>query len=229
MRVDDGLSSAELGALDRLELELRKLPDVLAVGFEGPSEGTLISPDAVITVHVFVTDAAVRATVEQQALDLGRLHVDRPLRIAIAPEAGQGAATGAAPATTAVSHRVQLLEVGLTDDGAAVEVVLSFDDARATGVGPAAALSGSVEATLAGLRELGWLLPFSVASCVRVTLGASGAVLVHLSGSGGDRFGVAAGIPPQRAAAKATLHALNRWLDDPARRPVALRQRTPPR
>ena len=40
------MSSAELGALDRLELELRKIPEVLAVGFEGSSEGSSITSDA---------------------------------------------------------------------------------------------------------------------------------------------------------------------------------------
>src|ERR1700676_2212470 len=86
MRVDEGLGSMAQAALDRLELELRKLPEVLAVGFEGPSEGAPISEDAVISVHVFVAEGAARAAVEQQALDLGRLHLDRPLRVLIAPE-----------------------------------------------------------------------------------------------------------------------------------------------
>ena len=221
MRVDEGLSSTELAALDQLELELRKLPEVLAVGFEGPAEGSSIATDAVITVHVFVSGDAERATIEQQAVDLGRLYVDRPLRIAMAPEGRVEVAPAAA--RTPGLHRPALMESSLTRDGASVEVTIAFEGDRAVGSGSGTALSGAAEATLAALRELGWLMPFTVLSCARLTLDGKLAVLVHLGGAGGDRFGVSAGAPPQQAAAKATLHALNRWLDDPARRPAALR------
>jgi hypothetical protein len=227
MRVDDSLSSAEQAALDRLELELRKLPEVLAVGFEGPSEGTDISDDAVITVHVFVAEDAQRALVEQQALDLGRLHVDRPLRVLIAPEMEDQGPTVTIP--KAAAARVQLMSVALTEDGARVEVTLERDGATVVASGPAAALGGSVEAALGALAELGWAVPFSVASCVRLSVGTAGAVLVHLVGSGGERLGVATGSTPQQAAVKATLHALNRWLDDPARRPPAAQRQAMPR
>jgi hypothetical protein len=229
MRVDDGMSSAELGALDLLELELRKIPEVLAVGFEGPAEGSSISTDAVITVHVFVAEGTSHATMEQQALDLGRMYIDRPLRIVVAPEAQAGHSGAAASEVVVASHRVQLVEVALTADGATVQVTLAFGDARTTGVGSATALTGAVDATLAALRELGWLLPFSASSGVRLTLAGTGAVLVHLTGSSGARFGVSGGVPAQQAAAEATLHALNRWLDDPARRPAGLRHTPAPR
>ena len=223
---DSSLNSAELGALDRLELELRKLPEVLAVGFEGATEGSAISQDSVITVHLFVTEDAAHDVVEQHALDLGRIHMDRPLRVSIAPE-GPGApgARGASPAR----HRVALRDVTLTGDGSGVEVGLSFDDRHVTGRGTASALSGAVDATLDGLRELGWLVPFTVSSAARLTIGGTAAVLVHLTGGAGERFGVGAAPVPQRAAAKATLHALNRWLDDPAHRPAGQRHPDHPR
>jgi len=219
---ESSLTSAELGALDRLELELRKLPEVLAVGFEGPTEGAAITEDVLITVHLFVTEDASHDVVEQQALDLGRIHMDRPLRIAIAPE-GQGARSAQAPAPG--RQRVRLHEVSLAPDGSVVQVELSFEGANVTGTGTAAALTGAVEATLAGLRDLGWVVPFSISSAARLTVGGTAAVLVHLTGSPGERFGVGAGPAPQRAAAKATLHALNRWLDHPANRPVSQRNR----
>jgi hypothetical protein len=216
------LTSAELGALDRLELELRKLPEVLAVGFEGPTEGAAITDDALLTVHLFVSEEASHDAVEQQALDLGRIHMDRPLRIAIAPES-----PAARPVVGAVPgrDRVQLHQVSLTADGQTVNVDLSFGETTVTGTGPASALTGSVDATLAGLRELGWLVPFSVSSAARLTVGGTAAVLVHLTGSAGERFGVGAAPVPQHAAAKGTLHALNRWLDDPAHRPASQRLR----
>ena len=222
---ESSLTSAELSALDRLELELRKLPEVLAVGFEGPTEGSAISEDAVITVHLFVAENASHDAVEQQAMDIGRIHMDRPLRVAIAPEHASAKA-GASPAAS--RRRVELHDVSLTPDGSSVEVDMSFGDQRATGTGTSSALSGAVEATLGALRELGWLLPFSISSAARLTVGGTAAVLVHLTGTAGDRFGVGASPLAQRAAAKATLHALNRWLEDPAHRPASLRQHGQP-
>ena len=219
MRVEGGLTASEQVALDRLELELRKLPEVLAVGFEGPGEGAPISDDAVITVHVFVTGDAPRAQIEQQALDLGRLYVDRPLRVQLAPETDEEAP--AVKTARVATHRVKLVDVDLTDDGNSVEVTIERGDARVVASGPGASLSGSVDATIAALAELGWSIPFGVSSCVRLSVGTAGAVMVHLAGGGGERLGVATGSTPQRAAVKATLQALNRWLDDPARRSPA--------
>ncbi len=216
MRVDGALNEGEVAALDRLELELRKLPEVLAVGFEGPGEGTPISDDAVITVHVFVTEDAPRPLVEQQALDLGRLHVDRPLRVLLAPEI-EGEGPLATPERGAL-HRVKLLEVALSEDGDSVEVTLEREDTRVVASGPAASLGGAVEALISALGELGWSVPFAVSSCVRLSMGTAGAVMVHLVGGAGERLGVATGATPQEAAVKASLHALNRWLDDPSRR-----------
>jgi hypothetical protein len=224
MMPESELSSAELGALDRLELELRKLPEVLAVGFEGPTEGSAVTEDAVITVHLFVTEGAPHDAVEQQALDLGRIHMDRPLRVEIAPESHSGKAQAQVG-----HHRARLLDVSLAPDGSAVNVEMSFEELRVTGTGTAAALSGAVDATLDALRELGWLVPFSISSAARLTLGGTAAVLVHLTGAPGDRFGVGAAAVPQLAAAKATLHALNRWLEDPAHRPAAQRHPEGPR
>jgi hypothetical protein len=220
VRVDGALNPSEQAALDRLELELRKLPEVLAVGFEGPGEGTAISDDAVITVHVFVTEDARRAQVEQQALDLGRLHVDRPLRVQLAPETDEEAPT--VKTSRVATHRVKLVHVDLTDDGSNVEVTIERGDARVVASGPSGLLSGSVDATIAALSELGWSVPFGVSSCVRLSVGGSAdAVMVRLAGGGGERLGVATGSTPQQAAVKATLQALNRWLDDPARRSPA--------
>ena len=39
-----------------------------------------------MTVQVLVTEAEPGQLIEQQALDLGRLHVDRPLQVVVAPE-----------------------------------------------------------------------------------------------------------------------------------------------
>jgi hypothetical protein len=223
MRFDAELKPGEQVDFDHLELELRKLPDVVAVGFEGPSVDAPVAEDAVLTVHVLVSDTEVRAAVEQHALDLGRLHLGRPLRVIVAPE-GDGEASEVinTTPTPVLLSRVRLVEVGLADGGRAVEVTLSLGDLRAVGRGPAGTPGGAAGATLLALRQLGWAVPFSIGSGVRLAVGAAGAVLVHLVGPDGDRLGVSVGDTAERAAAKATLQALNRWLDDPARRPAGL-------
>ncbi len=82
---ETGLGSSERADLNVLELELRKLPAVFAVGFEGPSAGAPVAEDAILTVQLLVNDHDAGPTVEQQALDLARLHLGRPLQVVITP------------------------------------------------------------------------------------------------------------------------------------------------
>ncbi|HEY2427809.1 MAG TPA: hypothetical protein VGI06_02685 [Acidimicrobiales bacterium] len=217
--------SASQAEFDRLELELRKLPDVVAVGFEGPAVGTPVTDDAILTIHLVVADPEARAAVEAQALDLGRLHLARPLRIVVGPDSevvGVDAADQV-PGHPSRPSRVRLAGVSLVEAGRGVEVTLLHGEGRATGRGASGTPSGAAEATLVALRQLGWSVPFDVGAGVRLAVGATGAVLVHLRGGDGDRLGVSVGETAETAAVKATLQALNRWLDDPARRPMALR------
>jgi hypothetical protein len=228
MRFDAALKPGEQVDFDHLELELRKLPDVIAVGFEGPSVDAPVTEDAVLTVHVLVADVEVRDAVEQHALDLGRLHLGRPLRVVVAPDGDDhGAKMVNASPTPILLSRVRLAEVGLVDGGRSVEVTLTHGDLRAVGRGPAGSPGGAAGATLIALRQLGWAVPFTLGSGVRLAVGAAGAVLVHLIGPDGDRLGVSVGETAEQAAVKATLQALNRWLDDPARRPSGLRPVAP--
>jgi hypothetical protein len=204
---------------DRLELELRKLPEVVAVGFDGIS-----SPDSLVLVHLLVSDASSRSTVEEHALDLGRLHLDRPLRVVVAPEGGEGLSSTAfadgAFGAVYMPSRVQLVGVTFVDDATTVEVTLGHGEQRSAGRGAAGSPTGAATAALVALRQLGWAVPFQLASAVRLAVGTSGAVLVHLIGPDGERLGISVGETAELAAAKATLQALNRWLDDPSRRPV---------
>jgi hypothetical protein len=229
VRFDAGLKPGEQVDFDHLELELRKLPSVVAVGFEGPSVDAPVSDDAVLTVHVLVSDLEVRSAVEQTALDLGRLHLGRPLRVIVAPEGdGEDAAEVVMPIPPPVIlSRVRLVDVALVESGRYVEVALAHGDLRAIGRGPAGTPGGAAGATLVALRQLGWAVPFSLGSGVRLAVGATGAVLIHLVGPDGDRLGVSVGDTAEQAAVKATLQALNRWLDDPARRPAGLRPVAP--
>jgi hypothetical protein len=235
--VNDALTPTERADFDRLELELRKLPDVVAIGFEGPAVDSAVVDDAILTVHVLVTNPEARTAVEAQALDLGRLHLGRPLRILVAPEGDAPSADAAAtvavgaPAGAAgiasLPSRVRLVSVNLVEAGRAVEVTLGHGEVRAVGRGASGSPSGASGATLAALRQLGWSVPFDVASGVRLAVGATGAVLVYLTGADGERLGVSIGETAEQAAVKATLQALNRWLDDPSRRPMALRPTAP--
>jgi hypothetical protein len=230
--LNEALTPTDRADFDRLELELRKLPDVVAIGFEGPAVDSAVVDDAMLTVHVLVTDAEVRSAVEAQALDLGRLHLGRPLRVLVAPDGESSgvetAATGGGTAGVAsLPSRVRLVAVNLVEGGRAVEVTLGHGDVRAVGRGTSGSPSGAAGATLAALRQLGWSVPFDVGSGVRLAVGATGAVLVYLTGHDGDRLGVSVGETAETAAVKATLQALNRWLDDPSRRPTALRPTAP--
>ena len=226
---DDPVSPTIQAEFDRLELELRKLPDVIAVGFEGPAVDSPVTDDAILTIHVMVGDPEVHATVEAQALDLARLHLARPLRILVAPDGEIGEAEAAERDGSQPSplSRVRLVGVGLVEAGRGVEVTLGHGERRAVGRGGSGSPSGAAEATLTALRQLGWSVPFDVGASVRLAVGTTGAVLVYLRGEDGDRLGVSVGETAETAAVKATLQALNRWLDDPSRRPVALRPTTP--
>ncbi|GAC1530671.1 MAG: hypothetical protein NVS3B12_05520 [Acidimicrobiales bacterium] len=177
-------------------------------------------------MHVLIADPAIRPTVEQQAIDLGRLHHARPLRIVVSVE-GEEPGTGLDPAAAAVAVAVPLSRVRVTSidpaAGSGTEVTIAHGEVTATGRGAGGTPSGAASATIAALRQLGWSIPFDVESAVRLAMGTAGAVLVHLVGKEGERLGVSPGATAEDAAVRATLQALNRWLDDPGRRPMSLR------
>jgi hypothetical protein len=104
------------------------------------------------------------------------------------------------------------LGVQLAGGGKEVEVRLILDGVRSVGRGPAGRPSAVVTATMDALQQLGWPIPFTVRNAVRLAMGVDGAVAVSLSGPGGDRLGISRGSTAGEAAAKATLHALNRYL-----------------
>jgi|HubBroStandDraft_6_1064221.scaffolds.fasta_scaffold837919_2 hypothetical protein len=213
---ETGLGSSERADLNVLELELRKLPAVVAVGFEGPSAGAPMAEDAILTVQLLVNDHDAGPTVEQQALDLARLHLGRPLQVVITPESPETAWV-TAQAEPPTRNRVRIVDVNLVDNGRAVEVTLDQAQRQAVARGGSSSPVAAAGATLGALRQLGWLVPFDVASAVRLSVGSMGAVLVHLVAPEGDRLGASSAETAERAAVKATLQALNRWLDEPSR------------
>jgi len=221
----------ELGDPDAFELQLRKLGGVVAVGFSG-------SPDERI-VHVTIADPDAADRVRGEADELARLYLGRPVWLIVTstdaaqqPAAarrthGRSAAldldeSGVEPsdilptetADTAL-HRVELTGVR-RHDGRTIEVVLAYGGHRSGALAeanPAAVASATVQA----LHDLGLRAPFEVSSAIRLGVGVTGAVVVVLSGAEGERLGMARSPTPEEAAAKATLQALNRYLDDPRR------------
>lgn len=229
MGIDAGLTAAERADLDRFELELRKLAGVTAVGFEGAGPDRPLATEELLTVHLLINDPGLRAEVEVEAMDLGRLHHPHPLRIAVSiegEEPGEGISAGPEAASAMAPSRVRLASVGVAGDSGALEVTLAHGETRGLGRAAAGTPAAAVVATLAALRQMGWSIPFEVESAVRLAMGSTGAVLVHLVGRDGERLGVSSGANAEEAAVKATLQALNRWLDDPGRRPVTLRPMT---
>jgi len=211
-----GTGITERTDLNVLELELRKLPAVVAVGFEGPSAGTPVAEDAILTVQLLVNDHEASPNIEQQALDLARLHLGRPLQVVVTPESPETAWVTAPPEIPTRS-RVRIVNVSLVDNGRAVEVTLNQAQRQVVARGGSSSPVAAAGATLGALRQLGWLVPFDVASAVRLSVGSTGAVLVHLVAPEGDRLGASSADTAERAAVKATLQALNRWLEEPSR------------
>ena len=207
----------ELGDPDAFELQLRKLEGVIAVGFGG-------SPDEPV-VHVTVADAGTAEVVRADADELARLYLGGPVWILVAtPGDGEPPAprrpSGRRPAVDVATagrglHRVHLAGVR-RQDGRTVEVLLAYGDRR-SGAFAEATAAGAASATIQALRDLGFRAPFDVAAAIRLGVGITGAVAVLLRGTDGERLGMARSPATEEAAAKATLHALNRYLDDPRR------------
>jgi hypothetical protein len=112
-------------------------------------------------------------------------------------------------------QRVELLAVLPSLDNTEVEVHLAYAGLRT--VGRARAGMGPVEsaaATIEALRALRLSVPYGVAAASVLSDGTGEAVVVVLGpdSHGGNRYGIATGKNPDEAAARATLHALNRAL-----------------
>ena len=181
--------------LDMLELELRRVPGIEFVGFTSVHE--------TLTVHVRTSGTGDLSSTRRLAWDVSRRYVHEPfaLQFDVNPR----------PA------RVRLLAVReVQDEGTAVEVHLELGAARTVGRGPADDPHGAASATVEALTKLGVDLPFEVAgAAVFQDAWGEGVLLVLQSDRGGRRFGVAGGETLLHAAARATLHALNRHLAAP--------------
>jgi inactivated superfamily I helicase len=184
--------------LDELELELRRLAGVSYVGFE-EEEGALV-------VQLLAVGATDVGDLRDRAARLSRAHVAGPVIVEV--DTGQ-------PSVAAVDERVELLAVILSFDNLEIEVHLAYGGQRTIGRGRAD--MGAMEvasATLDALRFLRLPASYKVLAASSLSGGVGEAVVVILGSDqpGANRYGIATGKTPEEAAARATLHALNRTL-----------------
>ena len=174
-----------------VESSLRRLRDVLYVGFT--------ERGASVVVQVVPAEGSDVAALRRDVLQICEAHLDVPFTLDL------GGADRPA--------RVRLLGVDRTDS-AEVVVHLAYhglcQSGRRAGSNPP---SAAAEATFAALSQLGAPVPFRVEAAATFEHGVGEGVMVVLnSDADGPLFGVAAGPDPAHAGARATLHALNRYL-----------------
>ena len=202
------------GVLDELELELRRLPGLSGVGFTFDEDLLIIH---VATHNDFEDRDRLRHLIAQQA----RLLVQSPIAIEIDQQSDTGAELATASAISATyparPGRVRLLDVEIEHHTADVVVRLAHRGRHAVGRGEAGSPSDAARATMRALSALGAELPFRVeassASGEAVGVDRAVVVLVGPVPDDGQRYGVARGESLEEAACRATLHALNRWLE----------------
>lgn len=220
----------EIGSLDDLELELRKLPGVRAAGFE--------ERDDMLLVQLHLAERAERTDqpVPVSASRIAARHSDRPVAVEVvrwrtlptpAPAAAEPAAVPAPPTASreieegaeGETRRARLLAVLAFPDTDELEVHLILDGKRTIGRATASAgLVGAVEATIDAIRGLG--APFDPHAKWARALDDTAdddRVVVAVALQEGDeemplQYGLAAGASPIDAAARSTLDALNRRL-----------------
>ena len=182
--------------LDRLELELRRLPGVAYVGF--------LDRRDTLVVQLLVVGGSEPASVRPAAERLCQSHLDRPFHLDLA---------GSSRPT-----RVRILDVRQTKSADStdcddLEVHLGYEGVRTIGRARSGDPQGAAAATFEALKRLGARVPFHVeaAALFEHTVG-EGVMLVLSSPSAGDRYGVAAADSVELAAVRATLHPLNRYL-----------------
>jgi hypothetical protein len=220
----------ELGSLDDLELELRKLPGVRAAGFEERDDMLLVQ------LHVAEKSERTDVPLPVAASRIAARHSDRPVAVEVVRWRTPGRAVVApVPAISAVpslvnrsieddteavdARRARLLAVLAFPDTDELEVHLILEGKRTIGRAAASSgLVGAVEATIDAIRGLG--APFEPHAKWARALDDAGdddrvVVAVALSDAEEDtqlQYGLAAGASPIDAAARSTLDALNRRL-----------------
>lgn len=187
-------------ALDALELELRRLPGVVAVGFTDEGES--------LVVHVLAeTPPSASPELRRQVTQRARANLDRPVVIELEDVEP--------PPVSDQRGRVRLESVYVDAFSQTLDVRLALGSRRTVGRNQAGSPRDAAAATLEALDRLGARLPFRIdAATATLRNGPDHAVVVVLEPGGGDHklYGVARAPSMEEAAARATLHALNRYL-----------------
>lgn len=174
---------------DALELALRRLPHVEYVGLRDQA-GTQV-------VQVLTSTAADVDALRRDCQHLCESHLDGAFVLEL-PQSGR-------------PSRIRLLDVERPGPDEVV-VHLGFNgrctSGRARGGDPAAA----AEATFEALTGLGADVPFHVEAAAVFEHHVGDGVMIVLSDGQSPRYGVAGGSDAVNAGARATLHALNRYL-----------------
>jgi hypothetical protein len=179
-----------LTTLNRLELELRRLPDVTFVGFADRGRAVVVQVQAAATADV----DDLRRTTELHC----ESHLDRPFVVELAGSSRPS--------------RIRLVDVESSRDDEVV-VHLGFDGVYTSGRSRGSDPTAAAEATFEALQELGATVPFRLeAAALFEHVVGEGVMVVLGSDAAGPRYGVAGGTNAVQAAARATLHALNRYL-----------------
>lgn len=182
---------------DALELELRQLEGVTFVAISERDES--------IVIELFAASGASRESLRDESLRLARSHLDRPALVEFTsvgtPLSGPG--------------RVKVVVVLPWPERTEVEIHLAWGHQRVSVSAPAGDLTAVVRATLQALGNLGFDLPFDVVATKTLGLEVGGGSLVVLKAhDGGElRRGIAGGRSTEESAVRATLHALNRFLE----------------
>lgn len=221
--------------LDELELELRKLPGVRATGFSERDDVLFVQ------VHAGGRDEPVDSKLALHASRIAARHSQRPVAVElvrwrtagdpavpgngsvgdqsvldVAEAAGGTVDLDLTEGTRTHEPRLVLLAVLVFADADELEVHLTLGDRRAIGRsrasrGPVAA----VEATVDAVRAFSPVMPYQ-AAWARPLESMPGHALVAVALLSPDtnayRYGLAPGDNAVDAAARATLHALNRVL-----------------
>lgn len=188
---------------DALELELRRLPGVVGVGFS--------EQDGIVVVHLLAPDSAMADEIRTRAAALSKNHLSGSVSVEV--DDGHG------PVPPSAQSRVRLLMVRRDRETGETEVHLAFGSARTVGRGQGDMLRGAAEAVMEGLAKLGADIPYRIDEVVAIGQGGVQTVLVEMQPTRPAfdvRHGAADGPSIEEAAARATLHALNRWLAGPA-------------
>lgn len=223
--------------LDDLELELRKLPGVRAAGFSERDDMLFVQVHAGgrddpgdSGLALQASRIAARHSEQPVAVELVRWR-EAGSGVSDAPSAadprasgnGEGFVSIEEPAPSAVATeaapepRLVLLAVLVFPEADEVEVHLTRGGRRA--IGRASASGGpvaAVHATVEAVRGFSTLLPYAPAWARTIETSSPGrflvAVALYAPETEAYRYGIAAGENEIDAAARATLHALNRIL-----------------